>query len=207
MAFVLTFAQSSLLGIFSATIPMEAEELFHFSSARVGLLFIALFVPYLLLGSTAGKAVDFLGTRVVATTGYALLVPSLVMLGLPSYQLLPIAQNIILFCGVLALNGIFMVMGSSTSFVEASDVMECFEQANPEFFGDSGPFAQLYGFNALFMFSGLTVGPLVGGLLRSAFGFQVMLIVVAAFSGFMSLFSFLFIGGRQRTGSDHMRSP
>lgn len=202
MAFVLTFAQSSLLGLFSATIPTEAEALFLFSSSKVGLIFIALFMPYLVLGTVAGKAVDFFGTRIVAATAHALLVPSLILLGLPSYHLIPQTLNIVLFCGMVALNGIFMVLGSSTSFVEASNVVDHFEKANPGIFGTSGPFAQLYGFNALFMFSGLTLGPLAGGFLRSAFGFQVMLIIAAAVSALVSIFSVLFIRDRRKAGSE-----
>lgn len=205
MAFVLTFAQSSVLGLFSATIPTEAEALFNFSSVRVGFLFIALFIPYLLLGGIAGKTVDRFGTRGVATTAYGLLVPSLILLGLPSYRLLPFTSNVGLFCAILSLNGIFLVLGSSTSFVEAGDVMEKYETTDPGFFGKSGPYAQMYGFNALFHFAGLTVGPIVGGLLRSAFGFQVMLMVMAGFSAVVSILSVLLVGERQRTGWDYYR--
>ena len=205
MAFVLTFAQSSLLGLFSATIRSEAEALFHFSSVRVRLLFIALSVTYLLFGGLAGKMVDRFGTHSIATAAYGLLVPSLILLGLPSCLRLPITSNAALFCAILALNGIFMVLGSSTGFVEASDVMEEYEHSNPRFFDKSGPFAQMYGFNTLFLFAGLTVGPIVGGQLRSAFGFQVMLMAMAGFSAVVSILTFLFMRKKQSTHWSYSR--
>jgi hypothetical protein len=55
------FVQATLLATFDATIPTEAEALFGFSSLEAGLLFIALDVPYLLLGPIAGWAVEKYG--------------------------------------------------------------------------------------------------------------------------------------------------
>jgi MFS family permease len=50
-----TFMQATLLAVFNATIPTEAQDLFGFDSLKAGLLFIALVTPYLILGPIAGK--------------------------------------------------------------------------------------------------------------------------------------------------------
>ena len=53
-ALLLAFNQATLLATFDATIPTEAQELFNFDSLQSGLLFIALVLPYLLLGPPDG---------------------------------------------------------------------------------------------------------------------------------------------------------
>src|SRR6266536_3705107 len=62
VAMLLCFIQSSLLASFDATIPTYAKETFGFDSLKSGLLFIPLILPYLLLGSLFGWAVDRYGT-------------------------------------------------------------------------------------------------------------------------------------------------
>lgn len=57
VALLLLFVQAFLLACFDATIPTEADSLFGFDSLKSGLLFIALDVPYLLLGPIAGWTV------------------------------------------------------------------------------------------------------------------------------------------------------
>jgi hypothetical protein len=47
--------QATLLAVFNATIPTEAQDLFSFDSLKAGLLFIAVVTPYLILGPIAGK--------------------------------------------------------------------------------------------------------------------------------------------------------
>lgn len=130
-----------MLGIFDATVPTEGAALFRFSSSKVGFLFTALIVPYIVLGPFAGRAVDVYGTKLVSTAGYAFLVPCLAILGLPSQNLITGDGNIVLFCAILALNGAGLSAIGSPSFVEASDVTSGFEAANPGLFGERGPYA------------------------------------------------------------------
>ncbi|KAL9637231.1 MAG: hypothetical protein Q9164_002317 [Protoblastenia rupestris] len=194
MAQFLSVVQGAILGIFDATVPTEAAALFHFSSSKAGLLFMALIVPYICLGPIAGRAVDKYGTKLVATTGYTFLIPSLAMLGLPSQNLITGDGNIVLFCIILAMNGAGLSAIGSPSFVEASDVASKYEAANPGFFGESGPYAQVFGFNSVFLFSGLTIGSLLGGALRVAFSYAVMGFVFSALSTITAILSYLIVG-------------
>lgn len=194
MALVLAVVQGSIIGVFDATVPTEAASLFHFSSLKAGLLFTALILPYIGLGPVAGMAVDKYGTKMVATYGYALLTPSLAVLGIPSQHFITGMGNIFLFCAILAVNGAALSIVGSPSFVEASDVTFKYETANPGFFGENGPYAQIFGFNSLCFFLGLTIGPLVGGALRDSFGYEVMGLVFAAVSGISAVLSYVYIG-------------
>lgn len=199
VALLLAFVQAFLLATFDATIPTEAQSLFDFDSLQAGLLFIALDVPYLLLGPLAGWAVDKYGTKPASVLGFGYLVPALILLRLPTdYVTSTRTTNIVLYCGMLALNGIGLAVIGSPSIVEASDVVQKYDKANPGAFGDNGPYAQLYGFNSLVFSAGLTIGPVVSGALRDSVGYANMNLAVAALSALTALLSFVFVGGRPR---------
>ncbi|KAI1412084.1 MFS transporter-like protein [Hypoxylon sp. FL1857] len=194
----LAFVQASLLAVFDATIPTEAQSLFGFTSLQAGLLFIALDIPYLVLGPVAGWAVDRYGTKLAAVFGFGYLVPVLILLRLPSDRILSGADNVVLYCALLALNGVGLAVIGSPSVVETSDVVQKFNKANPGFFGANGPYAQLYGFNSLFFCAGLTVGPVVAGALRDGVGYGNMNLVFAVVAAITAILSFLVIGGKPR---------
>lgn len=198
MSLVLAFVQAALIGKFDATIPTEAQDIFEFSSLNAGLLFIALDVPYLVLGPMAGWVVDKFGTKPAAVIGFAYLVPTLVLLRLPSEDILTGSGNIILYCTILALNGVGLAIIGSLSIVEASDIVQKYDKANPGFFGKNGPYAELYGFNSLFFCGGMTAGPLVSGVLRDTIGYGNMSAVFALISGITAVLSFFFIGGKPK---------
>lgn len=199
VALLLAFVQATLLATFDATIPTEAESLFDFSSLESGLLFIALDIPYLLLGPVAGWAVDKYGTKPAAVLGFGFLVPALTLLRLPSEHILSGTQkNVILYCAMLALNGVGMAVIGSPSIVEASDVVQKYDKANPDFFGSNGPYAQLYGFNSLVFSLGLTMGPILSGSLRDSIGYGNMNLVVAAIAGVTAILSFVYVGGKPK---------
>ncbi|KAK5384087.1 hypothetical protein LTR20_008083 [Exophiala xenobiotica] len=199
VALLLAFVQAAVLATFDATIPTEAQALFGFDSLQAGLLFIALDIPYLLLGPIAGWCVDRYGTKPASVLGFGFLVPSLILLRLPPAQITPnVKSNIILYCGLLALNGMGLAVIGSPSIVESSDVVQRYDKANPGLFGENGPYAQLYAFNSLVFSAGLTIGPILSGGLKDAIGYGNMNIVVACISGITALLSFFFVGGKPK---------
>ncbi|KAJ9606956.1 hypothetical protein H2200_008967 [Cladophialophora chaetospira] len=196
VAFLLAFVQASLLATFDATLTIEAQALFDFDSLKAGLLFIALDIPYLLLGPIAGWAVDRYGTKPAAVIGFGYLVPTLILLRLPSAEITPTRHtNIILYSALLSLNGVGLAVIGSPSIVEASDVVQKYDKANPGLFGENGPYAQLYGFNSLVFSAGLTLGPVLSGTLRDSIGYGNMNAVIASVSGLTAVLSFFYIGG------------
>ncbi|KAI0486739.1 major facilitator superfamily domain-containing protein [Xylaria cf. heliscus] len=205
MSLCLAFVQASLLAVYDATIPTEAQTLFRFSPLKAGLLFIALDVPYLLLGPIAGWAVDRYGTKRAAVIGFAWMVPVLILLRLPSDRILPKSENVILYCALLALNGVGLAIIGSPGVVEASDVVQKYDKANPGFFGENGPYAQLYGFNSLFFCAGLTIGPVVAGALKDSIGYGNMNLILAVLSAATAILSFLIIGGKPGIFSQRLR--
>lgn len=192
-ALLLAFVQASLLATFDATIPTEAQELFGFDSLKAGLIFVALILPYLILGPLAGWAVDRYGPKPAAVIGFGYLAPVLILLRLvrPGGT-----SEIVVYCALLALCGLGMGIIGSPSIVEASYVVQMYDKANPDFFGSNGPYAQLYGINSMVFSLGLTVGPLVSGSLKDAVGYGNMNIVMAVLCLITAVLSFIYIGGK-----------
>lgn len=202
-ALLLALVQATLLSTFDATIPTEAQSLFSFTSLSSGLLFIALVLPYLLLGPLAGWAVDKYGTKPAAVIGFTYLIPILVCL---RFVDVGGQSEIIKFCALLSLCGIGLAIIGSPSIVEASYVVDKYNEANPGFFGAQGPYAQLYGINSMVFSAGLTLGPLIAGGLREKVGYGDMNAVVAGICALTAGLSLVFVGGmpqwlRRRVGS------
>lgn len=187
------FAQAALLGVFDATIPTEAQDLFGFDSLKAGVLFMPLVLPYLLLGPLAGKSVDKYGVKPAAFIGFSYIAIPLILLRIPHVGG---TEEIVKFCVFIALSGLGLALISSTSVVEASAVVEKYHLANKDFFGEEGPYAQLYAINSVFFCLGLTVGPLIAGGLRDSIGYGNMNAVVAGFCIAVSILSFFYMGGK-----------
>ncbi|KAG0647580.1 putative MFS-type transporter [Hyphodiscus hymeniophilus] len=192
---VVAFTQAALLGVFDATIPTEAQDLFGFDSLKAGVMFMPLVLPYLLLGPLAGKFVDRYGTKPACVVGFASQTIPLILLRIPHAGG---GAEIAKFSVCVGLAGVGLALISSPSIVEASYVIEKYHKANKGFFGEEGPYAQLYAINSVCFCFGLTVGPLVAGALRDSIGYGNMNAVIAAWSFLISILSFFYMGGQPR---------
>ncbi|KAH7034507.1 LOW QUALITY PROTEIN: major facilitator superfamily domain-containing protein [Microdochium trichocladiopsis] len=188
IALSLTFVQASLLSVFNATIPIEAKDLLSFSSLEASLLFIALDIPYLILG----PAVDKYGTKPAAVISFGYLVPTLALLRIPSKAAKASSEQHTTqqFCAMLALNGIGLAIIGSPNIVEASDIVQRYNKANPGFFSANGPYAQLYSFNSVFFYSGLALRPLVASILRDNIRYGNINAVFATLASVTAVLSF-----------------
>ncbi|KAF2148916.1 MFS general substrate transporter [Myriangium duriaei CBS 260.36] len=194
-AFLVAFIQAVLLGNFDATVPTTGQDLFDFDSLKAGLLFAPLGAFDLVVGPLAGWFIDRYGTKPAAVAGYGFLVPVLVLLRLPHAGG---KDQIILFGGLLALCGIGLAIIGAPSIVEAGDVVQKYYEANRDFFGEQGPYAQLYGLNSMVFSAGLAVGPELAGELRQVIGYGNMNIVLAAISFATAVLCYIFLGGKPK---------
>ena len=205
-ALLLALVQATLLSTFDATLPTQAQSLFSFSSLSSGLLFIALVLPYLLLGPLAGWFVDKYGTKPAAVIGFGYLVPVLVSLRFVEEGG---KSEVIKFCALLSLCGVGLAVIGSPSIVESSYVVDNYNNNNPGFFGEQGPYAQLYGVNSMVFSAGLALGPVVSGGLREKIGYGDMNGVIAGICAFTAVMSLVFVGGvpgwlrRRRHGEEN----
>jgi len=190
-AFFIGFVQAFLVGAYDATIPMVALEYYNFDSLHSGLLFLALGLPSLLLGPVFGWMVDRFGTRTVAVLGYGYLVPIHILLRIPRPGG---ADQVRTFTLILAATSVGMSAIDAPSLVEAGLVVERYHKANPEFFGENGPYAQLYGLNSMVFSLGCTVGPLLAGWLKNLWSYGNMNSGLAGICLVSAVTSWLYLG-------------
>lgn len=192
-AFLVAFIQALLLGAFDATVPTTAQELFGLDSLKAGLLFLPLGIFDLVVGPLAGWFVDRYGTKPGAVLGYTFLIPVLILLRVPHEGG---RDQILLYSGLLALCGIGLAVIGAPSIVEAGSVVQKYYEANPDFFGNQAPYAQLYGLNSMVFSLGLTVGPALSGELKQLLGYGNMNAVLAAISFVTAVLCFVWLGGK-----------
>lgn len=189
---LVALVQALLLGSFDATVPLVAHDYFGFDSLKAGVLFLPLGAFDLLLGPVFGWAVDRYGTKVVAVGSYTYLIPAFILLRLPRAGGL---HQILLYGGCLAICGAGLAGIGAPSLVEAGAVVERYYEANPEFFGEEGPYAQLYGLQSMVFSAGLSLGPEIAGQLRMAIGYGNMNAVLAGICTVTAMLCFVYLGG------------
>ncbi|KAF4985421.1 hypothetical protein FGRMN_11215 [Fusarium graminum] len=192
-ALTIPFVQAVLLGSLDATVPLVAQEYYGFSSLYAGLAFLPIGIVNLIFGPLLGWCVDSFGTKRIAVMVYLYLVPVLICF---RFVKAGGASEIVVYETLLALVGIGVAGMGAPSVVEASKVVQKYQEANPDFFGEQGPYAQLYSLSFLFYSLGLTVGPELAGGLKQSIGYGNMNAVLAFICALTALVCFLFIGER-----------
>ncbi|KAF2121490.1 major facilitator superfamily domain-containing protein [Lophiotrema nucula] len=197
-ALVIGLMQAILLGAFDATVPLVASSRYGFDSLKAGLLFLPLAASDFLLGPLFGWCVDRWGTKPITVVGFLYLVPTLVLLRIPTEAAthLRLPHQVALYASLLLLNGIGLAIINSPSIVESGHLVEKYWKANEDLFEDQAPYAQLYGINSMLWSLGLTVGPLLAGKLREEIGYGNMNAVLAGLCAFTAVLGFLFVGGK-----------
>ena len=185
--------QAFLLGCYDSTIPLVALEYYGFDSLQSGLLFLALGVPGMISGPFAGRATDKYGARIVAIVGYTYLIPMHILLRVPQPGG---THQVVIFAIILALASIGNSIIDSPSLVEAGLVVERYHKANPTLFGETGPYAQLYGINSMLFSLGFTLGPIVAGVLKEKIGYGNMNAVLAGLCASAAWLSWRYLGTR-----------
>jgi MFS family permease len=193
VALLVTMMIGALSSTFDATVPVEAHRLYGFDSLRAGLLFIAILLPYLLLSPIAGWTVDRYGPKPASAIGFGYTALALILL---RFIHAGGKAQIMQYCAQLALCGIGLAFIGAPGFVEASDVVERYHQANPGLFGENGPYAQLYSLNSMAYSLGLAVGPLISGGLNDRLGYGDMNLVIGVLCLMTAVLAYVFVGGR-----------
>lgn len=191
--------QAIIIGSFDATVTTHAQDLYGFSSLQASLLFVPLCLVNLICGPIGGWCVDRFGTKPVAVFGFTYLVPVLVLLRLPTAS--PFPQQVIILGALMGFAGIGMAVIGGPSIVEAGAVVDKYYKRNPEFFGDDGPYAQLYAINSMVFCLGLSVGPLAAGLLKDSIGYGNMNAVLAGISAVTAVGCLIWLGGKPTKAS------
>ncbi|KAF2765362.1 MFS general substrate transporter [Teratosphaeria nubilosa] len=194
-ALLVAFVQAALLGNFDATIPTVAQDYYGFDSLKAGTLFLPLGAFDFVLGPLFGWCVDRFGTKRIAVGTYSYLVPILILLRIPQPGGM---KQVIIYGVLLAFCGVGLAGIGAPSIVESGAIVQKYYEINPDFFGEDGPYAQLYGLNSMVFSAGLALGPELAGELKQVMGYGNMNIVLAAICAVTAGLCFVFMGGTPR---------
>lgn len=194
-ALILTLVSALSIGSFDATVPIVSRELFGFDSLQAGLLFLPLGVMDLIVGPVTGWSVDRFGTKPASVISFAAMVPIFVALRFPHAGG---TDQIALYVVLLALTGCAISGQGSPAIVEAGTIVGKYHEKNKEYFGENGPYAQLYALNSMVYNLGLVVGPELAGELKTAIGYGNMNAVLAVVSGITAVLGWVYIGGKPK---------
>lgn len=145
-----------------------------------------------LFGPFIGHVTDKLGPRYVATSGFLLATPLLVLLRLVNNASF---GHKALLCVLLALIGLSFNLIITPLAAEVTYIVVQKEQAHPGLFGCRGAYAQAYSLFNMAFAAGCMVGPIWAGQVNDAVGWGTMAWSLALLSGVTSVPTFLWAGG------------
>ncbi|KAF2165936.1 hypothetical protein M409DRAFT_66881 [Zasmidium cellare ATCC 36951] len=195
--------QATLMGTFDSTIAVVAHELFDFDAFQAGIMFLPMGITNIISGPIVGWLIDRHGTRLAAVLSFGLLVPVLLLLRFVHTGGL---SQILFYAGLLTLAGFGLAGSGTPSIVEVGAVVDRYQKANPELFGERGPYAMVYGMNGMVFNAGLGIGPELAAGLKEWIGFGNMNLVLAIASGSTACLCYCHLGGKPEAWTETARN-
>lgn len=184
--------QASLLTSFDSTLPIFVRNTFGWNSIGAGLIFLPIVLPSL-IGPWIGKLSDRYGPRWLATGGFVLATPVLILLRFVSYDSL---RQKVLLCALLFLLGATLNLVLTPLMAEVTYAVEATTAKRPtNFLGKKGAYAQAYALFNMAFAGGCLVGPLVGGLVNQRAGWGATTLTLGCLSAFSALPTVIWTGG------------
>lgn len=184
--------QAALLTSFDSILPLYVEDIFGWDSIGAGLIFLPLTLPAF-ASPVVGWLSDRYGPRWLATVGFVLAVPPLVLLRLVTHDSL---RQKALLCALLAVIGITLNLILTPLMAEISYAVTAkADKRPPGFFGSGGAYAQAYGLFNMAFAGGSMAGPLLAGLVKQRAGWGTTTLVLACVSAVSALPTLIWSGG------------
>ncbi|KAB8231381.1 MFS general substrate transporter [Aspergillus alliaceus] len=160
---------------FNTILPLHLRSIFHWESMTVGLIFLGLQLPQVILGPLVGCLRDRLGYRYLTTVGWILLAPLLWLLGVPGSNTFSWSRSEThgkaSFFTCIAGIGVMLSLVRGGGALQMTWVMHELQSKDPTVFGDYGASSRLFSLIEIFFNLGLVLGPLLSGLLVEALSF------------------------------------
>lgn len=184
--------QASLLTSFDATLPLFVKSTFGWDSIGAGLIFLPVVLASF-IGPVIGKLSDKYGPRWLATSGFILACPFLILLRLVNENSI---NHKVMLCALLALIGLGLTLALTPIMAEISYAVDAKAKRRPPgFFGKNGAYAQAYGLFNMAWACGSMIGPLLGGLVNSSEGWPTATLILGCVSIFTALPTVIWTGG------------
>ena len=161
-----------------AVLPVYLQDLFHYTSSQIALVFLSSSLPLMVLSPLAGYCVDRVGPFWPAVSGFALATPSMMLLGVVQQNT---ALHSVLLRVFLFLFGCGVAMAMPALMTEISRATE---RLHP---GGCGASSQAYGLSNAAFAAGTLAGPLYAAYMREWAGWVVL-------TGSMGVFGLVTVG-------------
>ncbi|KAK6496595.1 hypothetical protein TWF481_001591 [Arthrobotrys musiformis] len=188
----ITVMLGSIFTAFDAVLPLRVKYVFHFNSTAAGLIFLAIIIPSL-VAPLCGKISDKYGPRWLVVVAFFVCLPLFILLRLPQR---PEAGHIALLCVLLFCIGFVISASMPGAMSEISISVVEFEKKSPGIFGEKGAFAQAYALFNIAWSLGSVVGPLLGGFLNKAIGWNNMVLLFGFLCLLTSFVTIWYTGGK-----------
>ncbi|KAK0868220.1 hypothetical protein LTS02_003741 [Friedmanniomyces endolithicus] len=171
--------QATLLTAFDSILPLFVRNTFHWTSVGAGLIFLPLVVASF-FGPLVGWASDRIGPRWLATSGFALSCPFLILLRLVERESL--GQKALL-CALLGFVGVGLTLVLTPMMAEITYAVDARARRLPAgAFGVNGAYAQAYSLFNMAWAGGCLVGPLLAGLVNQRAGWGPTTLILGVVS-------------------------
>lgn len=198
---------SSLMSSFNNTLPAHLQDVFGWGSLPIGMMFLCLQAPSMVLGGPFGMIRDRYGLRVPNAIGWFLSAPLLWLLGIAGNPNFPwvgdVAHGKSLFiCCMVGLGtSLILVRGAGAIQLTCkipppykvsnnkslthrciTGVVRELQAKDPLVFGHQGGSSRVFSTTEVVYSLGMTIGPMISGLLFEKVGFHLMNVVFGKYS-------------------------
>ncbi|KAM3419832.1 hypothetical protein BST61_g3161 [Cercospora zeina] len=170
-----TLFQEAFVSGFDTTLPLHLINTFNWGTLPVGLMFLGLQVPSILLSLPLGGIRDRVGIRTPTVVGWILLIPSLWLIGASEW----IDLNI----GPRHFDGEPAVITGTVAIVKEM------EESSPGGLGPNGANSKLSAIMEMTINMGIMLGPLIAGGLATTIGYYYMNCVLAVIASVLAITS------------------
>ncbi|BCR90467.1 uncharacterized protein ACHE_60353S [Aspergillus chevalieri] len=191
---------SSLMSSFNTTLPAHLRDAFGWGSLPIGMMFLCLQAPGMVLGGPFGIIRDRCGLRIPNAIGWFLTAPLLCLMGITGNPRFPwvgdASHGKTLFtCCMIGL-GTVLILVRGAGAIQLTCVVRELQAKDPFIFGSQGGSSRVFSTSEVVYSLGMTIGPLISGLLYEKVGFCLMNIVFAIACVAMASLSFTWLDGR-----------
>ncbi|EFR02359.1 hypothetical protein MGYG_05356 [Nannizzia gypsea CBS 118893] len=193
LASVLTM--SSIICAFDATLPLHLRKIFNWGSLPVGMTFLALQIPVMLLGAASGWLRDRVGLKYPTAIGWALQAPLIWLMGVPGDSHFPWAgadnNGQAIFVSAIVGVGTASTLIRGAGVLQMTMVVTELQTKNPKIFGEHGGNSRISSMTEVAFSLGMVIGPAVSGALTELIGYYYMSFVFCALSVILAFSTFL----------------
>ncbi|KAM5434922.1 hypothetical protein McanCB56680_004839 [Microsporum canis] len=187
-------SMSSIICGFDATLPLHLRNVFGWGSLPVGMTFLVMQIPSIVLSPVVGWLRDRVGLKYPTAVGWALLVPLIWLMGVPGDSHFPWAnpdkngKTIFIFTVVAV--GVASTMVRGAGAVQMTTAVNEIQLKNPKIFGEHGGNSRISSMIEVSFSLGMVIGPVLSGSLTELVGYYYMSLVFAAISLILTFTTF-----------------